>query len=201
MSETSPACHLAAAQRWGLSGTVRAVCVVRRLVDDPEGRVGVSAIDKRPVDGPVMVRRFGLHGDVQADRQHHGGEDKAVYAYADSDAAWWADRLDEHVPPGRFGENLRLDGLDVTDAVAGERWRVGETLILEVTGPRIPCATFGRSMGRAGWVRRFLEAGRPGAYLKVVTPGEVSTGDRVEIISVAEGTGPTVGGAARSRVR
>ena len=62
----------------GDSFTIRAVCVVEQLITVP-GRVGVSAIDKRPVDGPVQVRELGLHGDIQADRKHHGGEWKAVY--------------------------------------------------------------------------------------------------------------------------
>lgn len=199
MTESSPTCRLGDARRWGLRGTVEAVCVVGALVEDPQGRVGVSAIDKRPVAGAVSVRRLGLHGDVQADREHHGGPDKAVYAYADADAAWWAAQLGAEVPAGRFGENLRLSGLDVSGAVPGERWRIGRTLILEVTGPRIPCATFGRWMEQDGWVRRFLRAGRPGAYLKVITPGPIAAGDEVEVISVAETPCPSVGEAALSR--
>jgi len=170
---------------------VSAVCRVHALLDDT-GSVGVTAIDKRPVDGPVPVRRLGLRGDVQASRAHHGGVDKAVYAYADEDAAHFAALLGRDVAPGSFGENLRTAGLDVTGAVIGERWAVGERLVLEVTMPRTPCATFARRLGERGWVRRFQQEGRPGAYLKVVTTGDVTGGDELRVLS-RPGHGVTVG--------
>ncbi|WP_144763246.1 MOSC domain-containing protein [Curtobacterium sp. 9128] len=160
---------------------VTAVCRVDHLLPD-SGTIGVTAIDKRPVDGPVRVRPLGLYADVQADRKHHGGEDQAVYAYADEDADHFAALLDRPVPAGLFGENLRTSGLDVTGAVTGERWRIGATLELEVTIPRIPCATFARRMGVRGWVKRFAEEGRPGAYLRVVKSGPVSAGDAVTVL-------------------
>ncbi len=159
---------------------VTAVCRVERLLPD-SGTIGVTAIDKRPVEGPVRVRPLGLRADVQADRKHHGGTDQAVYAYADEDAAYFADQLARDVPPGLFGENLRTSGVDVTGAVTGERWHVGESLVLEVTIPRIPCGTFARRMRVDRWVRRFTEEGRPGAYLRVVRSGNVSAGDAVEV--------------------
>ncbi|GAA1149105.1 MOSC domain-containing protein [Nesterenkonia lutea] len=192
MAESSPTCHAAAAQRLGLTGTVDAVCVVGQLFTDDAGSVGVSAIDKRPVTGPVQVRTLGLHGDVQADRKHHGGTDKAVYAYAAEDAAWWAEQLGREVPTGSFGENLRLSGVDLDGAQPGERWRIGERLVLEVTVPRIPCATFGRWLNEERWVKRFIQAGRPGTYFKVITPGTVQAGDAAEVVSIAEAPGPSI---------
>jgi MOSC domain-containing protein YiiM len=164
-----------------MPGTVTAVCRVDRLLPDA-GTIGVTAIDKRPVDGPVRVRPLGLYADVQADRKHHGGEDQAVYAYADEDAAHFAAVLDRPVPAGLFGENLRTSGVDVTGAVTGERWRIGDTLELEVTIPRIPCGTFARRMDVDKWVKRFMAEGRPGAYLRVVRSGEVAAGDPVVVV-------------------
>lgn len=192
MAESSPPCLAAAADRLGLTGTVDAVCVVHRLTSDEAGQVGVSAIDKRPVSGPVRVRTLGLHGDVQADRKHHGGLEKAVYAYAAQDAQWWAGELGREVPAGSFGENLRLSGIDLDGAFPGERWQIGEHVVLEATVPRIPCATFGRWLQEPGWVRRFMAAGRPGTYFKVVTPGAVQAGDRAVVIGAAESAGATI---------
>jgi MOSC domain-containing protein YiiM len=160
---------------------VIAVCRVDRLLPD-SGSIGITAIDKRPVAGPVRVRPLGLHADVQADRKHHGGEDQAVYAYADEDADHFAAMLDRPVPPGLFGENLRTSRVEVTGAVIGERWRIGETLELEVTIPRTPCGTFARRMGVDKWVKRFAEAGRPGAYLRVLKSGPVAAGDTVTVL-------------------
>jgi MOSC domain-containing protein YiiM len=170
---------------------VTAVCRVHALLDD-SGSVGVTAIDKRRVKGPVPVKKLGLRGDVQASRAHHGGVDKAVYAFADEDADHFAGVLGREVAPGSFGENLRTSGVDVTGAVIGERWAIGERLVLEVTMPRTPCATFARRLGERGWVRRFQEEGRPGAYLKVVVAGEVSSGDELRVVS-RPGHGVTIG--------
>lgn len=160
---------------------VTAVCRVDRLLPD-SGTIGITAIDKRPVDGPVRVRPLGLYADVQADRKHHGGEDQAVYAYADEDAAHFADLLDRPIPAGLFGENLRTSGVDVTGAVTGERWLVGDTLLLEVTIPRIPCGTFARRLRVDRWVKRFTEEGRPGAYFRVVKSGPVAAGDPITVL-------------------
>jgi MOSC domain-containing protein YiiM len=169
-----------------------APCVVSRLHDDA-GTVGTTAIDKRPVEGAVKVGRQGLYADIQADRKHHGGDDKAVYAYAAEDADWWAEQLGRDIPPGLFGENLRVAGLDVSNARVGERWRVGESVVLEVTMPRTPCMTFARWMGEDdnGWVRRFSDARRLGAYLRVVATGTVQAGDPIEVIPAPEGA-PTI---------
>ena len=161
------------------SGTVLAVCRVHALLPD-DGAVGVTAIDKRPVEGPVRVRTLGLFADVQADRAHHGGEDQAVYAYSQEDADWWAAELGHPVTPGLFGENLRVDGIPVSRALVGERWRVG-TALLEVTHERSPCATFARRMGLPRWVKRFTDANRVGCYLRVLETGDLQAGDEVVV--------------------
>ena len=157
------------------------VCRVAELHTDA-GTVGVTAIDKRPADGPQRVGPLGLRGDVQADRQHHGGPEKALYALDQAEVDHWAAELGEVVAPGQFGENLRVVGLAVDDAEIGERWRIGESLEVEVTGPRTPCATFGRWLGQERWVRRFTEHGRTGVYLRVLVPGMVEAGDRIAVV-------------------
>jgi MOSC domain-containing protein YiiM len=144
------------------------------------GRVVRTAIWKEPVSGRVAVRGVNLDGDDQADRRVHGGPDKAVYAYATEDYAWWAEQGDD-VGPGTFGENLTTEGLDLGAAVVGERWRLG-TVELEVAQPREPCAKLGMRMGAAAFRDRFAEAGRPGAYLRIVTEGDVGAGDAVEVV-------------------
>jgi len=143
-----------------------------------------TGIDKRPVDGPVRVEPLGLVGDAILDSAHHGGLGQAVYAYAVEDQQWWTSELGEElrrpITPGSFGENLTLAGVAVNDARPGERWTIG-SVVLEVVDPRTPCSTFAGFMGVRGWVRRFAAAGRPGAYLRVVTPGELSAGDAVSV--------------------
>jgi MOSC domain-containing protein YiiM len=164
------------------SGRVTAVCVSGDdLLPLPDRRPNRSGIDKRPVTGRVAVGPLGLAGDVQVNRKHHGGEGQAVYAYAQEDADWWAVELGRDLPPGRFGENLRTTGLDLTAALVGERWRVG-TALVELTAPRIPCANFERFWGVPQLVRRFTARGTTGAYLRVLEPGDVGAGDDVELV-------------------
>lgn len=185
-----------------------AICVVHELHSDA-GTVGTTAIDKRPQEHTVKIGPFGARGDVQADRKSHGGLDAALYAYAEEDATWWAaellERLGERAPdglePGWFGENLRLAGVDVSGARIGERWRIGSgehAVEVEVTSPRRPCQTFARWIAHQygpdlerGWVKRFQDAGRPGAYLRVLRNGSIQAGDQVEIIARPDGS-PTI---------
>ncbi|MBF9071689.1 MOSC domain-containing protein [Streptacidiphilus fuscans] len=148
-----------------------------------------TGIDKQPVDGPVAVTvpgpkgsgEVGLAGDRVYDVDHHGGPDQAVYAYAREDLDRWEPELERTLPGGVFGENLTTVGVDVNGALIGERWRIGRELVLEVSAPRVPCATFQGWLQRAGWVKRFTEAAMPGAYLRVVTPGEVRAGDPITV--------------------
>lgn len=144
------------------------------------GRRWRTAIFKAPVIGPAWVGHDGVDGDEQANTRVHGGPDKAVYAYGRADLDWWQPRLGHALAPGAFGENLTLAGVDPAGALVGERWRVGEAL-LEVAGPRIPCAKLGLRHEDAGLPRRFARAGRPGAYLRVVERGRVAARDRVVV--------------------
>jgi MOSC domain-containing protein YiiM len=161
---------------------VTAVCVVHELIPGPKD-VGRTAIDKRPVAGHVEIGALGLAGDQVCDTENHGGAEQALYAYADEEADWWAEQLQREIPPGLFGENLRTAGLAVSTAEIGERWRVGGAggVLLQVTGPRIPCITFAERMDEPHWVKRFGQGRRPGAYLAVVEPGAVRAGDGVEV--------------------
>jgi MOSC domain-containing protein YiiM len=140
-----------------------------------------SGIVKRAVTGPVAVGTAGIAGDEQADKVNHGGPYKAAYAYAREDADWWEGQLGRTLDDGAFGENLTLAGVDVSGARIGERWRIG-TVELEVSGPRVPCAKLGARMGDPRFPKRFVAAGRPGAYLAVTAPGTLQAGDHVAVV-------------------
>ena len=144
-------------------------------------RVVSTAIWKEPVSGRVAVRGVNVAGDDQADRSVHGGPDKALYAYASEDAAWWGQRLGRELGPAPFGENLTTRGLDVSGARIGERWAIGSTL-LEVRQSRMPCYKLGLRMDDPRFLRTFAQADRPGAYLAILREGDVGAGDAVEIV-------------------
>ncbi len=162
------------------SGILESVNVGEPREVERDGQPALTGIWKHPVAGRVTVIGVNVAGDDQADRTVHGGVDKAIYAYASEDYEWWRSQLGCDLPPGTFGENLTLRGVDVTGALIGERWRVGGTL-LEVSEPRFPCWKLGVRMDDAGFLKRFAQALRPGAYLRIVEPGEIGAGDTVTV--------------------
>jgi MOSC domain-containing protein YiiM len=148
---------------------------------DFNGRAAVSAIWKAPVSGRVAARAVNLEGDDQADRAAHGGPDKAVYAYAIEDLRWWTNELGRPLENGELGENLTTEGIDVNGALVGERWEIGST-VLEVSEPRVPCWRLGVRMEDKLFPRRFTQAGRPGAYLRIAVEGDVGAGDEIRVV-------------------
>jgi MOSC domain-containing protein YiiM len=155
-----------------------------------------TGIDKRPTGRRIALSADGVDGDAVIDRRHHGGTDKAVYAYAREDADWWQEDLGRPVGDGAFGENLTLRGVDVTHAVIGEHWEIGGA-VLQVCQPRLPCATFAGFWGVPDLIKRFTAHAAPGAYLRVVQPGDVGAGDRVTVTGVPE-HGVTLGEVFRA---
>lgn len=143
-----------------------------------EGRTG---IDKRSVVGSVEFKNNGVAGDRIIDTNVHGGYDQAVYAYAREDAQWWEKVIGEEIPAGKFGENLTTEGIDVNAAFVGEQWKIG-SVILEVSQPRIPCRVFAGFWKRATLIKDFTQAGRPGAYLRIIQEGTAQAGDAIEVI-------------------
>jgi MOSC domain-containing protein YiiM len=144
------------------------------------GKTVRSAIGKAAVAGRVRVAGVNVEGDDQADRSVHGGPDKAIYAYAAEDTAWWESELGRELGPGAFGENLTVEGVDVSGAVVGERWRLG-TVELEVCQPRFPCFKLGLRFGDPTMLKRFTRAERPGAYLRILREGEIGAGDAIAV--------------------
>ncbi len=152
-------------------------------------RTGFTGIDKRPVDGPLEVHApgpkgdagSGVTGDAIGDPTVHGGDYQAVYGYAREDLDWWQSELGVDLHNGQFGENLTTQGIDQTNARIGERWRIG-TATLEVAAARIPCRTFAGFLGQQGWVKRFTQVARPGAYFRVLEPGLIAPGDEITVL-------------------
>ncbi len=166
---------------------------VARVRANPDLRAQstVTGIDKVAVKEPVMVRApgpmhggqgSGLVGDTIGNQKLHGGDDQAVYAYAREDLDAWEVQLERDLTDGIFGENLTTSGIDVTGARIGERWRIGTGgLVLEVSAPRTPCRTFAAFLHLNQWIKTFTQAGNPGAYLRVISPGPVRAGDPIMI--------------------
>ncbi len=141
----------------------------------PLGRENLpSAIRKRPLEGPVAITPLGLAGDEQADRQHHGGPDKALHLYPVEHYALWRAELPHRAAqfePGGFGENLSTAGLDETTVCLGDVFSLGSAVI-QVSQGRSPCRKLELVFGVTDMVRRVQERARTGWYYRVIHPGE-----------------------------
>lgn len=157
-------------------GRVFSVNVAKSRTVTYRGRPMTTGIFKEPAAGPLSVGPLGLEGDFIADPRYHGGPDKAVYAYAAEDYAWWEEQLGRKLAPGLFGENLTLSGIDLCGARVGDVLKVGG-VTLEAREPRLPCSRLGMKMGDARFIKRFLKAERWGVYFGVLKPGLVRAGD------------------------
>ena len=149
-----------------------------------------TGIRKRGTADRVNVSFDGLEGDRVVNSKHHGGPDQAVYVYTTDDYDAWVMVLGEALEPGTFGENLTISGFSSASLKIGDRLHVGPDVILEVAASRIPCDVLAARMGDAGFVKRFKQMERPGAYCRVIQTGSVGAGDGVRL---EENANQTVG--------
>jgi len=136
--------------------------------------VSKGGMPKLPVFS-AEVTRDGVAGDWQKNRKYHGGPDRAVCVFSEE---LYAELREQGVDAGNgdFGENFTTRGLDLRRLAAGDRLRVGDQCVIEITNVRVPCSQLKKwdadlpklIVGRSGWVA------------KVVEEGVVKPGDRIE---------------------
>lgn len=173
------------AENTATSGKVISVNIGAVREVEHNGRLVETGIFKRPTTQTQRVEGVHIGSDVQADTQAHGGYDKAIYAYAAEDYNWWTDELGQDLDAAFFGENLTTEGIDVSAALVGDRWRIG-TALLEVSEPRVPCFKLGIRTGVSRIQQRFSKADRPGAYLRIIEAGELTVGDAITVTPAEE---------------
>ena len=172
-----------------LSGTLQSLNVARAMPVAINGRKVMTAIGKRPGDGPLAVLPLGLECDEQADLSVHGGPSKAVYAYPSEHYAFWqtvraqagVSLWDEALPPGSLGENLTIAGVLETQVWIGDVLRFPQCA-LAVSEPRYPCFKFTAAMGFKHAGKLMAESAWCGFYLAVREPGTIAAGERFEIV-------------------
>ncbi len=141
-----------------------------------------TGIFKYSTDQPIFLGKTDVAADAVVDRKHHGGIDKAVYAYSVDHYAFWKARYsDLDWNYGMFGENLTIEGLDESLIRIGSRYKVG-TAEVEVSQPRQPCFKLGLRFGSQTVLKEFIDQPYPGVYFRVINVGAVKRGDRLELI-------------------
>jgi MOSC domain-containing protein YiiM len=144
------------------------------------GKSYKTGINKSAVNTSVMIDREGLVGDAVCNGKYHGGPEQAVLLEGSLTMGWWSQTLGRPLPPGMFGENLVIEGLDNRDVSAGDRFVFENGLELQATSARTPCATLAARMGDPSIVKTYRQAMRPGIYCRVLKPGTAAAGDTVE---------------------
>jgi MOSC domain-containing protein YiiM len=147
--------------------TVDALLIGALRILEPEGQR--TGLFKEPV-ARVVVRRFGLVGDHQADRRYHGGPEKAVHQYPPDHYPRLAARFPaaaSHAVPGALGENLVSAGMTERTVCIGDRYQMGEAE-LEVSQPRTPCWKINHRFGEADLSRFLLAERMTGWYYRVI---------------------------------
>jgi MOSC domain-containing protein YiiM len=152
------------------------------VVDD-RGPPWHSGFNKQPVEGRVVVTTDHLRGDGQAARTVHGGPDKAILAYCVEHYPRWNALLDrQDLGAGSFGENLALSGIDETTIAIGDQVRVG-SVVIQVSQPRQPCWKLARRCRLPTMPAKAIATGWLGWYFRVLEPGTVAAGDRLEVLA------------------
>lgn len=143
------------------------------------GKEVKTGIYKYPVDGPIILETEDVKNDNVIDRKHHGGADKACYAYSADHYSYWQKlypEIDFHY--GIFGENLTIDGLNEAGIFIGDVYQIGETRV-QVTQPRQPCFKLGVRFGTQKIIRQFVDSGFSGVYFRILKQGKVKAGDEI----------------------
>ena len=139
-----------------------------------------TGIFKQPRKGPILINELGLNGDTIVNKKVHGGVDQAIYIYSAEDYTWWEEQLGRDLHPGVFGENLTISNYHDGDLRVGDRLLLAGNVLLEISCPRVPCAQFTTKMGDSSFAKKFVAAQRPGAYARVLVPGEIDVGCDIE---------------------
>ena len=138
-----------------------------------------SSIGRVRISGPVRVEDRGIEGD-QVAQPYHGSPDAAICVHLADHYRFWKQAIGIDLEPGAVGENLTLRGLGEDEIYVGDVVRIGRC-VLQVSGPRVPCANLARHIGRTDWVKLTIRENRTGFYMRVLEPGTLQAGDRWKV--------------------
>lgn len=144
-----------------------------------------SAIAKTQQDGQLLLTPLGLEGDEQAEKDFHGGLERALCHYPREHYAWWRQCFPEQADlfnAPALGENLSTEGLTEHNVYMGDIFRWGEALI-QVTQPRAPCFKLNYHFSIPDMAQRMQDAGRCGWLYRVIAGGNVSCDLPLELVS------------------
>ena len=143
--------------------------------------VSPGGVPKLPV-AKQWVGRMGLADDRHTEPEPmHGGVDQAVCLYS-TEAIARVSADGHNAFPGAFGENLTLEGIEMSSLAAGDRLVIGDGgLVIETTWNAAPCKTQQHWFvdGRFARISHKTHPEDARWYARVITEGPVRPGDAV----------------------
>ncbi len=171
---------------------LKAVNVGKPQIVKRNGEELYTSFIKTPTNERIAVTKFGLEGDEQADKKHHGGEQKAICVYPYEHFSYWEEQTGLNMHASAFGENLTIDGVAEDKVCIGDIFKWGDAEI-QVTHPRTPCQHISFVHDIKTFTKQVTQSGLTGFYAKVIQEGDASVHDSFErthqdphLISVAE---------------
>lgn len=146
----------------------------KSIVDS--GGTWTSSIFRERVFSQVSVTLQGLEGDSVV-QPYHGGPGAAICVHLVDHYLFWNARFGMGLRSGDVGENLTLGHITEDQICVGDKVRLG-TALVQVSGPRVPCANLARRIGRRDWVKLTIQENRTGFYLRVLEPGSLRQSDK-----------------------
>ncbi|NRD77896.1 MOSC domain-containing protein [Bacillus sp. BRMEA1] len=150
--------------------------------DHPMDREWTSAIFKEPIQGPVWVSKTGLNGDGVEDTEHHGGPEKAVFAYSIGHYTYWhKEHGFSQITQGGMGENFLMEQIWEDTVAIGDTYQIGDAIV-QVSQPRQPCWKPARRFKIKTLAILLQNTGRTGWYFRVLKEGFVEEGQTFSLI-------------------
>ena len=131
-----------------------------------------KGVKKENVPSARLIAGHGLEGDAHAGDWHRQASVLALESIDKMKV------LGIDVGPGDFAENITTRGLDLTGLPFGAQLHIGEEVVLELTQIGKSChqgCAIMRAVGQCVMPKE-------GVFFKVVTEGQVKTGDLVKVV-------------------
>ena len=143
-----------------------------------------TAMSKHAIDGRISLSFGGLAGDECADKDHHGGRERALHQYPLEHYGYWREKYGKHIDwqAGGMGENLSAVGMTEDSVCLGDRYQWGEAII-EVSQPRSPCFKLNKRWDIENLSVEMQQLSRCGWLYRVIQPGMVSVDEPLQLIA------------------
>ncbi len=151
-----------------------------------ENEIVKTGIFKKPVSRGIYLNTTGVKNDEVSDKKVHGGTFKACYLFSQNYYKFWQNLYPNlNWDWGMFGENVTVLNLNEKAIHVGSIYKIGGAII-QITQPREPCYKFGVKFGNQDILEQFVNNGLSGTYAKVIKPGFIKKGDRLQLIKQAK---------------